>query len=160
MMVSGRKRTSWETLFIRHSAYHTKNDCTEWTGTISPFGYGVLGRKIDGKTKSILAHRYAWYRVNGDIPERICVCHTCDNPACVNIDHLFLGDHGENMDDMANKGRANKSRSGRITDEQREERARDYLSGMTNSEMMTKWGVDLQAVLQWKRRWRHRLDTQ
>lgn len=72
--------------------------CHRWTGA-SLDGYGIFMKKR--------AHRYAWERVHGPIPPGMLVCHHCDNPGCVNVDHLFLGTHADNYNDMKRKGRAN-----------------------------------------------------
>jgi hypothetical protein len=53
-------------------------------------------------------HRAAWILKKGPIPKGLSVCHTCDNGLCVNVEHLYLGTHAQNMRDMAERGRARK----------------------------------------------------
>jgi hypothetical protein len=75
--------------------------CREWQGAKHRQGYGMLRVGV----RSVLAHRVAWEEANGPIPDGLHVCHRCDNPACVNVDHLFLGTHLDNMRDRQAKGR-------------------------------------------------------
>lgn len=77
------------------------SDCWEWKAYRNKAGYGVFG----WTNKTTLAHRTAWGLEFGEIPEGMCVCHTCDNPACCNPSHLFLGTHRDNMGDCQKKGR-------------------------------------------------------
>lgn len=65
-------------------------------------GYGMA--RWDGKT--VLAHRVSWRLANGPVPKGLCVLHRCDNPPCVNPEHLFLGTLRENTRDMMAKGRS------------------------------------------------------
>ena len=78
------------------------NDCWEWIGSRTIKGYGLFC--IEGK--NMRAHRLSWQVANGEIPEGLCVCHHCDNPSCVNPNHLFLGTNQDNTKDRVRKGRS------------------------------------------------------
>lgn len=80
-------------------------DCVEYEGALGPLGYGIAHRYVDGVRRTLGAHRLAWIETHGEIPEGLCVCHSCDNPACVNVEHLWLGTHGDNARDRMSKGR-------------------------------------------------------
>lgn len=78
-------------------------DCWIWQGGRNNIGYGFIR---DGD-RMRTAHRVSYeIHNNQTIPKYMCVCHTCDNPLCVNPDHLWLGTRRQNFDDMVNKGRA------------------------------------------------------
>lgn len=72
-------------------------ECVEFDGPRNHNGYGWKSGR--------LAHRVAWIESNGAIPEGLCVLHRCDNRACINTDHLWLGTKKDNAVDMARKGR-------------------------------------------------------
>ena len=83
------------------------NGCWEWQGKINESGYGSFQEREKGKKKDLRAHRESYRIFIGDIPQGLYVLHKCDNPACCNPDHLFLGTHSDNMQDMLKKGREN-----------------------------------------------------
>jgi hypothetical protein len=93
---------------IRFSKGYEISDsgCWEWKAGKDASGYGVL--HVDGKQEK--AHRFAWKLYRGEIPEHdsyhgMMVCHHCDNPSCVNPEHLFIGLANDNVQDMVKKGR-------------------------------------------------------
>ena len=80
--------------------------CHLWTASVNKAGYGKFSRQ-DGTARWMLAHRYAYERVNGKISDGLLVCHKCDTPSCVNPEHLFIGTYNDNNHDreIKNRGR-------------------------------------------------------
>lgn len=95
------KRERFENLYM----HNHDTGCYEWIGGKNNIGYGMFR---DGD-KMRTAHRVSYELANNiQIPHNMCVCHTCDNPKCVNPQHLWLGTVKDNINDMFKKGRANR----------------------------------------------------
>jgi hypothetical protein len=75
--------------------------CWEWQKGRDKSGYGLF--HIAGRV--VKTHRLSWMLAHGEIEEGKLILHKCDNPKCVNPDHLFIGNHKDNMADCVNKGR-------------------------------------------------------
>lgn len=87
---------------IKRKSKKMPSGCIHFTGCIcKTSGYGKIW--LNGVTLN--AHRAVWILTKGPIPKGLFVCHACDNRKCINIDHLWLGTHRENVKDMIDKGR-------------------------------------------------------
>lgn len=106
----------WQRYGDPEGGFHTKTDdplrdyvdrsggprsCHEFQRGRSKSGYG----RVSSGNKVVYTHRLTWERAYGPIPAGLEVCHSCDNPPCCNIKHLFLGTHAQNMADSSSKGR-------------------------------------------------------
>lgn len=76
-------------------------ECSNWTAALGTAGYGHF--RLDGRCQT--ASRVSYLLAYGEIPDGLHVCHTCDNPACVNPGHLWLGTNDDNNRDKMDKGR-------------------------------------------------------
>lgn len=87
------------------------DDCHLWQGCLTPDGYPRVNR---GGNVNARGHRYFYEQLHGAIPEGLVVRHVCDNPLCLNPDHLTLGTVLENVQDRSERARTNNH----VTDEQ------------------------------------------
>ena len=81
------------------------DSCWLWTASKRSKGYGAFCWHEQGQLVQGRAHVFSFRLLYGAIPLGLCVLHKCDNPACVNPDHLFLGTKSDNNEDMRRKGR-------------------------------------------------------
>jgi len=87
--------------FLSKVSIPTEGGCWLWTGKTNNKGYGQLWMNMSYH----LAHRFSYSHYRGQIPDGMCVLHSCDNPRCVNPSHLFPGTKRDNTRDMMKKGR-------------------------------------------------------
>lgn len=145
-------------LYIKENS----NGCIEWTGS-KRNSYGRF--YVNGKVGS--AHRYAWERVHGPIKDNLCVLHECDNPSCINVQHLFLGSQVDNIADMVKKGRharlCGSANGNSKLSEENITKIRDLLKrGAVQNYLATEFNVTYQQISAIKtgKNWKHTFQPQ
>lgn len=126
------------------------DECWEWTAHKNNTGYGIFGLG-NGK---FLASRISWTVKYGPIEKGMCVCHKCDNPACVNPSHLFLGTIMENVHDKMRKGRYVKgliyrgesNKSAKLTEKDILEIRTLYDNGISTRKIAVKFKVGASTI--------------
>ena len=127
------------------SKVNKTEECWLWTSGLTHSGYGAFWYK--GKTHP--ASRMAYIFEHGPIPKEKVVCHTCDNPKCVRIDHLWLGTIAENQTDAQRKGRFPKGENchlSRITDLKKKELLDRWINGEKRVALANEYNITPQAV--------------
>lgn len=101
-------KTEYERWITKVKIEEDKTACWEWQGAKYRKGYGHFRGFKNGKWTMIKAHRFSYTlfnKVSKESIEGLQVCHTCDNPGCVNPYHLFVGTSQDNTNDKVSKGR-------------------------------------------------------
>jgi len=130
----------------------TSGDCWLWTGAKHDFGYGKFGV---GPGKSPMnTHRYSWILHNGPVPDGLSVLHTCDVPACVRPEHLYLGTHDDNMADMAVRKRAGRRK---LTEDDMIQIRRMLAKDLKHADIASQFGVSDGLIwhIVHRRIWKH-----
>lgn len=147
---------------LEKSKLNIYNQCIEWTGFKNHDGYGQISYTKKGIERAIGAHRASWMVHVGPIPNDLYVLHKCDNPCCVRIEHLWLGNDADNMRDKINKGRGNHKRGSKSpVAKLSEKKAKEILhmkgQGKTSHELSKEYGIAASSIRSiWQRKnWKH-----
>ena len=143
-----------EEMFWSKVDKNAPNGCWHYLGHINRDGYGVI--KLDGY---YLAHRYAYEKVIGKIPDGLHALHKCNNPRCCNPEHLYLGDDAANAQDKVRAGRSTRgerNHTARLTAAQVLE-IRALRGKLKQEDIAAQYGISFSYVYQiWGRHtWRH-----
>lgn len=77
-------------------------ECRVYRGPLNNTGYGFARL---GSTRSVLLHRWVWEQINGPIPDKMVIRHTCDNRGCFLYEHLLIGTQADNVQDRVDRAR-------------------------------------------------------
>lgn len=123
---------------LRHTGWTvTGTGCWEWDGSRRPTGYGVVSM---GQQRLEYVHRVSWRVYRGAIPAGMFVCHRCDNPPCLNPEHLFLGTLQDNNADMLAK-RRNVTPPPKLSEADVRDIRAARMSGVPGAELAVRYGV-------------------
>lgn len=136
------------------------DECWLWNGSKKQMGYGLFM----ANNRRFLAHRLSFFMRFGKLGNEL-VLHRCDNPSCVNPDHLFLGSHQDNASDKVSKGRQSKgSRTGvsKLTEEQVLDLRRRFKNGERPWDVSMEIGMSFRATKEamMGKSWKHLLTPQ
>lgn len=118
--------------------------CWLWVAGKFSDGYGCAYTQTKGHRHNARAHRVAWEMMRGEIPDGFSVCHHCDNPPCVNPDHLFPAPPKANTGDALAKGRMSmgeRHTTARISEADAREILRRRHAGESNRKIAVRFGV-------------------
>jgi hypothetical protein len=142
--------------------------CWPWTGAKDPDGYGIFWDgtyRANGSGHYVRVTRWTYQQFVGPIPDRMNLCHRCDNPPCVNPGHLFLGTHADNHADREAKGRGGQwmtrgewqAHHKLTADQVREIRRRYAAGGISAPKLAAEYGVNPETIRKaiLRRTWAH-----
>lgn len=137
--------------------------CHLWTASTTLSGYGQI--KLPRQRRQIPAHRLSYLIHRGEIPDGLRVLHKCDNPLCVNPDHLFLGTQADNMADMVAKDRhlsGERSPLARLTEDGVRTIRSLAASGVSQKEIARQFGISPMQIgrIVLGTRWQHLLSPE
>lgn len=149
----------------RISNFHKKIDrpknpsnCWIWVGAKDKDGYG----QFRAGYRMAKAHRFSYSLFHGPIPDDALICHSCDNPSCVNPMHIAPGTWATNINDMMERGRCNppqgeKYNFNKLTTEKIKEIRRLRISGLLHRELADKFNVSTSLIhlVLARKRWAH-----
>jgi len=128
--------------FWSHVDIKNENECWEWKGCKNKKGYGNFNSTLK---KTMIVHRFVYIVTYGDFDFSLYVCHKCDNRACCNPKHLFLGTQDDNMKDMVKKNRSSRGEhqfSAQLTEEKVIEIRIRYANGETATSLSEEFHVN------------------
>ncbi len=143
-----RKAVPVEIRFWKNVKIKNPEECWEWVGHKRPDGYGTIG--------NIRAHRLSYIIHFGSIPDNYEICHHCDNPGCVNPNHLFAGTRLENEHDKVNKKRhtfGSKNNKAKLTEQEVIEIREIAKTGIRAGELATRYSVTKNTIFRALHRW-------